>query len=77
MCLADGPTQAVGRLGNHDQMHMVWRQAVGPDLDLVFAPPLGHEVQLGLVVVVAEKSRLPTVPPLRHMLGHSRNNHSC
>jgi len=77
MGLADGSPQAVLGLGNHDQMHVVGHQAVGPDLDLVLAAPLGHQVQVGLVVVIAEKRLLSTVPPLGHMVRHARNNHSC
>ncbi len=77
MCLANRTTQAVLGLWNHNQMHVVRHQAVGPDLNLMFGASLAHQLLVGLVVVVAEKRLLPTVPPLGHMVGHARNNHSC
>ncbi len=58
-------------------MDVVGHEAITPHLDLMLAARLGHQVRVGLVVVVTEERLLPTIPPLAHMMGHAWNNHSC
>ena len=54
---------------------MVWHQAIGPDRHAGFAASFGHQIQIGLIVVVDEKSLLPAVAPLGQMVGHPGHDH--
>lgn len=56
---------------------MVRHEAVGPDFNLLLAAPLGHQIEIGLVVVVAEERLLTPIAALRHVVRHARYNHSC
>jgi len=59
-----------------DRVDVVGDQAAGPDLDAPVRTPLGHLVEVGLVVPVAEEGLLATVPALGHMVGHARCHHT-
>ncbi len=48
---------------------MVRHQAPGPDLDPALAAPLGHQGEIGPVVVVAEEGLLATITPLGDVMG--------
>ena len=54
-----GQTFRVGRHG--DEMHMIRHQAPGPDVDLVGLAPLGHQFDVGEVIIVAEKGLLTAI----------------
>lgn len=77
MGLANGPAQSILRGRNGDEVDVIGHEAVGPDLNPAFAAPLGHQLQIGDVVLLAEKRLLPTVPPLRDVMRITRYNHSC
>src|SRR5262245_12362441 len=77
MHLADCPSQSDGRVRNGDQMDMVRHQAVCPNLDLVGAAPLRHELQVTLVILITKKCLLPAVSPLRDVVRQARGDNSC
>lgn len=68
MSLPVRPCQAVGRLRDRHEMDVIGHQAVRPDLHLVQAAPLCHEVKVGSVVVGPEEDLLPSFAPLRNVV---------
>ncbi len=56
---------------------MIWHQAISPDIHLIFSAPLTHQIELGPVVVVAEKGLLTAVAALGDMMGVSRCYDAC
>ena len=77
MHLADRASQSVGRVRNCDEMDMIGHQAVRPDLDLVGAAPLPHELQVDPVIFIAKERLLPAVSPLGDVVRQARCDHSC
>jgi len=63
-CLADGLSQAIGRLRDRDQVNVIGQEAVGPRCDLVNTAPLPYELQVAAVFVIAKERLLPAVSPL-------------
>ncbi len=53
--LADSPTQSVARLWHRDQVDMVGHQAIRPDFDLLCLAKLSHQINVALVILVAEE----------------------
>jgi hypothetical protein len=45
-------------------MNVIGHQTICPDLDLVGAAPLGHQLEVTLVIFVTKESPLSTVSPL-------------
>ena len=74
MRFAEGPPQAVLGLRYRDQVRVVWHEAIGPDFDPLLPAPLGHQIQVGRIVVVAKERRLSAVAALRYVMRHPRNN---
>ena len=62
--LADGPSQAIGRLRDRDQVNVIGHEAVGPHCDLANTAPLPHELQVATVIFIAKERLLPAVSPL-------------
>ncbi len=62
--LADGPSQAIGRLRDRDQVNVIGHEAAGPHCDLVNTAPLPHELQVAAVILIAKERLLPAVSPL-------------
>lgn len=56
---------------------MVGHKAPCPDLYAVFAAPFGHKVNIGFVVVVAEKGLLTAVAALGDVVGYAGGYNSC
>jgi hypothetical protein len=69
MGLTNGPGQALLRFRHGNEVHMIGHKAPGPYLDLAPASPLGHKVDVGFIVLIAEKGLLPAVAPLGDMWG--------
>jgi hypothetical protein len=67
---ADGAGQRVGRLRNHDQVHVVGHQAIPQDVQAVFRRPLLQQRQINAPVVIAEEDVLVVVAALRHVMRH-------
>ena len=59
-----------------DQMNVVRHQAIGQNLDLVFATPLRHQLDILAVILVREKRLQPTISPLCYMVGKPWNNNT-
>jgi len=76
MSLSDGSRKPLLVLGHCHQMHMVWHQAIGPDLNPFLPAPHGHQSQVCLIVRRAEEDCLPSVATLHHMMRHSDRNDS-
>ena len=55
---------------------MVHHEAIAPNLDLPLTAPLRHQLQIRLIIVVAEKGLLATIATLRDVVRHSGNNDS-
>lgn len=76
MRIGDGPPQAVFVGRRDDQMDMVGHQAPGPDL----APGVPHggaqHLDIGAVIIIAEKHRLATIAPLGDMMGQTGNDNT-
>lgn len=53
-----------------NQMHMVGHQAPGPDGHPFFGAPLGHQIEVDLIIVIAKKGLLPTIAPLGDVMRH-------
>ena len=62
---------------SRDQMDMVGHKAIRPDLYLVSAAPLCHQLQVGLVIFIAEERLLPAVSPLSDVMRQTRCNNTC
>src|SRR5262245_26963916 len=56
---------------------MVRHQAVCPNLDLVGATPLRHELQVTLVILITKKRLLAAVSPLRDVVRQAWGDNSC
>ncbi len=74
MGLADRPAQAVGRFRHHDQMHVVGHQAVRPHGHAAGIAPLGHQVDVGVVIVLRKERPLPAVAALRQVMRQTRGD---
>jgi len=55
---------------------LVHRESV-PNLDPARVAPLGHEIEVELVVLLAQERRQATVPPLGHVVRDAGNDNSC
>ena len=69
MGLADGPSQSVLGPWHRNQVDVIGHQAVGPYFDAAFSAPLGHQTDVGGVVLIMEEGLLPTISPLRNVMG--------
>src|SRR3989338_8712067 len=76
MGFTDGMTKAVFCLGDNNQVRMVRHQTIRPDLHTKSTAPLRHEFQIHAVVILREKSRLPTISTLGDVMGNTRYNRS-
>jgi hypothetical protein len=65
---ADRPPQSLGRMRNRNQVHVIGHETVSPDLNLLGLAELGHQLQVGCVILVAKERLLPAVTPLRDMM---------
>src|ERR1017187_7389373 len=74
--LADGLAETVFGIGNGNQMNMIGHQAIGPNRDVEFSAPLGHEFHVCKVVVLAEESLLTAIASLGNVMRHPRNNNA-
>ena len=50
------------------QMDTVRHQTPGQDIDFVLAAPEGHQLNVGKIIVIAEKGCLATITPLGDMM---------
>ena len=60
--------------GGKHQMHVVGRQAVGPDFDAATFDLFGQQIAVHVLIAVLEEDRLAPIAPLRHMVRDARNN---
>jgi hypothetical protein len=74
MSLANGPPQALGRPGKRNQMSVIRHQTIGPDGDATGVAPMSHQLQIALVIFVAEEGLLPAIAALRNMMRQSRDD---
>ena len=74
MRLADGPPQAILGFRRRNQMDVIGHQAIAPNLDPFLTAPLGHQFDVGRVVLVVEKGLLSTVATLGDVVRQSRNH---
>jgi hypothetical protein len=54
MGFAHGSSQAIDRLGRHDQMDVIRHHAISPHLDLRLPRLLGEQISIDLVVAIFE-----------------------
>jgi len=62
MRLPDRLPESWFRLGHGNSMNMVGHPGIAPNFHFPGRTPLGHELQLCEIILVAEKSLLPTIP---------------
>ncbi len=67
--LANGTSEAIGRLRDCDQVNVIGHEAVSPHCDLVNTAPLPHELQVAAVILIAKERLLPAVSPLGDVMG--------
>jgi hypothetical protein len=60
-----------------DPMPVVGHPAVRPNRHPALLAPLGQQLHIGRVVLLAEKRRLAAAAALGHVLRHSRHYHPC
>jgi hypothetical protein len=58
-------------------MDMVGHQALCPNLDLVFSAPFSHQIDIGMVIVIAEKGLLSAIAALGDVVGCTGGYDSC
>jgi hypothetical protein len=63
---------AVGRGRDHDQMHVVWHQAVREDGQPFAARKRMQQPHIGLVITCGEENTLAMISSLRNVVGHTR-----
>ena len=76
MCLVDRPPQPVGGSRRGDHVDVIGHQTISPDFHRFCLAPLGHQRQVGRVILVAEERRLPTVSALGDVVRHPGNNNT-
>jgi len=77
MSLIDCTAQFSSRLGDSDQMHMTRHKAICPNRYAATATPLGHELGVGLVIVITKARPLSTISNSRYVVWYSRTRHAC
>jgi hypothetical protein len=69
--------QPVG-IGRHqDQVHVVWHQAPGPDLDRRAPAMCGEQVAIERIIIVAEKRARPTIAAPGDMVRVTRDDNAA
>ena len=76
MSLANGTRQSIFRPRHRNQMNVIGHQAVRPNVDAALAAPLGHQIQVGRIIVVAKERLLPAVAPLRYVMRQAGHDQS-
>jgi hypothetical protein len=76
MSLTDCTAQSGFRAGDNDQVHMIQHKAICPNGYAATATPLGHELDVGLVIVITNERPLSTISSLCHVVWYSRSCHS-
>jgi hypothetical protein len=77
MSLTDCTAQSSFRAGDNDQMHMIRHKAICPNRYAATATPLGHKLDVGLVIVIKKECPLSTISSLCYVVGYSRTYHAC
>ena len=77
MSLTDCTAHSSFRAGDNDQMHMIRHKAICPNRHAASATPLGHERDVGLVILITKERPLPTISSLCYVMWHSRSYHAC
>ena len=77
MSLSHRVTEAVGLLGNSNEMDVIGHEAIRPNLNFMSPAGIGDQGDIFPIIVVAEKSLHTAVPPLRNMVGYARHNDPC
>ena len=75
--LAERSPQAFWRFRHGKQMNVIGQQTVAPNLNPAVGAPLCHQVQIGLVVRIGEKSLLPAMAALTDVVRQARDNDAC
>jgi hypothetical protein len=71
MRLTQRRSQSVFVPGHHDQVHVIWHQAPGPDFGARLPGKLAQEFDVVAIVVLLEKRSLTAVSALSHVVGIS------
>jgi len=57
-------------------MNVTGHQAIAPDRHPALGTPLGHQLQIGRIVLATEERLLPPIPTLGHVMRQPRNDQS-
>ena len=57
-------------------MNVIGHEAIAPDLDALLAAPLGHQFDVGRVVVIAKEGLLSAVAALGYVMRQTGNDQS-
>jgi hypothetical protein len=77
MCFPYGFMQAYLRFRHSNEMYMVGHQAVRPDLDPAAGTPLGHQMQIFMIIGFTKEGLHPSVSALCNMVGYAWSNNPC
>jgi hypothetical protein len=58
-------------------MHMIRHKTICPNRHAATATPLGHELDIGLVIVIIKERPLSTISSLCYVVWYSRSYHAC
>ena len=76
MGLSDPATQTVFLPRHSNEMNVVGHETIRPDFHAAPEAPLGHEFEIGFVVLVTPEGFLTAVPALSDVMGKMGNDHS-
>jgi hypothetical protein len=77
MSFADTPTKPIRGIGYDNHVHVIRHQTISPHLYTAARAPMGHQLQVGFIILVAEERLLPTITPLRDMMRKPSSYNPC
>lgn len=57
-------------------MYLIRHQAISPNRQTRLSTPLGKEIEIGMVIRVAEENNLPPIPALGYMMRNVNRNYA-
>jgi hypothetical protein len=69
VCFSNGASKSIFCFRHGNQMDMVRHQAPRPYFYLTFLAPFGHEINIGLIVIITEEGLLAAVAALGDVVG--------
>ena len=77
MCLPNGEPKGILFFRNSYQVNVVRHQTIRPYVNAVSPAPFGHQVNIGGIIGIEEKSPLTPVTTLCDVMGKARGDYPC